>query len=165
MTSAFQYSAFQQNAFQIDALDIVECQHDYVVAGYMEAGFVCGFGTQTQTGGGIGHGGKRKRRFVERDGKILVFETAEEAARFVEAEQAEKPVKRTKKPKLKVVPKPKEIIEPKAVNRLANTYSEWNYASKLYEAYLQEDMARVVAIYHKLQEIDEEEVEILLLAA
>lgn len=117
-----------------------------------------------QSGGGIGHGGfKRKKRFIEEDGKILVFETADDAARYVAAKEAIKPAQKVKKAKVVPIIKPVEIVPWERVETLANAYPEFNYAAKVYQASLDEDYARLVAIYHKLLEIEDEE--ILLLAA
>lgn len=66
------------------------------------------------TAGGIGKGGKSRRVYIERDGKLLLFQSAANASAFVEAEKAiekarepDSPVLKPSKPR--AIPKPQEI--------------------------------------------------------
>lgn len=130
--NSFSLEAFDQNSFLFDVQAVVSL------------------------GAGSGKGPRRKRRFIEEDGKILVFETAEDAQKYLDLKYPKQ-----KKPKKTKLPKPTKVIEISKVEELAKAYEEYQFIPKVYQAELDEDYARLVAIWHKLIEIEDEEILIL----
>lgn len=161
--SGFRYSAFQLNAFQIDAPVLGDCEQDYVEVGYLEAGYVCG--VENAATGGPGRRQLRSRRvYIERDGQILIFPNATQAAAYIQAEKAqEKPVvvekTTTKKPKKKkVVPfKQPEVIRIDVLQMLMDRFAVSRVPDNA------DDLLDLYRILRDRQ--DEEDIEILLLAA
>jgi hypothetical protein len=105
-------------------------------------------------------GGKRtkpKRRWLERDGKILIFASDEEAQKFIASEI---PVIQEKKQK-KVIPKPIEVINKQEIIRLSNVYQ---YRQKLYHASEINDVDLIISLYREMVRLEEEDLELLLMA-
>jgi hypothetical protein len=143
----------------------VECLAGaYTLSGY-SVGITYTSNAQTVTGGP----GRRSRRvYVEQDGEILVFPNATHAASYIaaqkEAEKVEqepaKVVQLRQKPKQK--PKqPETVIRIDVLEVLAA-----KFAVPVDTALETHDYDRLTAIYHHLMMLqDEEDVELLLLAA
>ena len=97
--AAFLFEAFQSGAFQSEAeTEVWAFQQCAFQADAFQAD-VCQVQPVEQPTGGIGHGGKKQRRFyLERDGKILVFANASRAASNVAAEKKQEVAQKVKKP-------------------------------------------------------------------
>ncbi len=119
----------------------------------------------TVAGGGIGHG-KKKLRWIERDGKILIFKTPEEVELFIEIENrnTEEPITETEsitEIELVNVIKPVEVIDKVEIKQLSKAYG---YQRKLYHADQVGNIERVIAIYRELQQREDDDVETILMA-
>ena len=117
--------------------------------------------------GGVGHGkGKKKLRWIERDGKILIFNTPEEVELFIEIENRniEEPITETE-PLTESDPvnviKPVEVIDKVEIKQLSKAYG---YQRKLYHADQVGNIERVIAIYKELQQREDDDVETILMA-
>lgn len=127
--------------------------------------------TTSVQGGGIGHGGKKKKVYVNRGNQILIFKDEDAAQNWIEQEQeAEKERQRAeKKPyrprkvvKLTVKTEPESIIKLPVMERLALSYGQAeNYSSMLQQS----DYDAIARIYEKLRQREEEEVLAILLVA
>jgi hypothetical protein len=116
--------------------------------------------------GGIGKSkGKAKKRWIERDGKILIFDSADNAEQYVSTEKSTvKPAQKVKAKK--VISKPVDIIDKKEIKRLSSVYQ---YQEKLYQADQLGNIELIVALYKEMQRLeeqrlDDEEIEILLMS-
>ena len=114
--------------------------------------------TQAITGG-IGHG--KKKRWIERDGKILIFNTPEEAEEYILCEIKESEHS-TEECKTVNTVKPIEVIYKEEIKQLSKAY---NYQRKLYLADNIGDIDRVIAIYRELQRREEDDIELILIGA
>lgn len=114
--------------------------------------------------GGIGHGSKskKKKRWIEREGKILVFDTPEDVDRFIKSESKDITVKAKKKSVKQNTQKPVEIIDKQEIKSLSIAY---NYRQTLYYADQIGDIDRIIKIYRELQKREEEDIELLLIAS
>lgn len=103
-----------------------------------------------------------KRFYVKRKKQILVFASAEEADAFLAAEQTErKPSRRARKRVMAKVTQPQQVVELPKVEQLAERFD----LPGLPELLAQQDWARVLEIYAQaMQRLDDEEVELLLMA-
>lgn len=111
--------------------------------------------------GGIGHGGKKKKkRWIERDDKIIIFESEEDAIEFIEKEKSHsvKTQSKTRKNKQSRI----EVISKQEINSLSRAY---NYQRKLYHADQIGDIDSIIAIYKELQEREEDDIEMILIGA
>ena len=104
-------------------------------------------------------GNKKRKRWLERDGRILVFESEEQAQAYIRAEKQPVPV--NKKQNKLIAPKPVEIINKEEIKILSKVY---NYRQQLYHADQIGDISRIIAIYKELQAREEEDLELLLMA-
>lgn len=122
-------------------------------------GFLLNNQYSLEIGGGIGH--KKKKRWIERDGKILIFETNEQVESFIKSENIET-VNETESIAESVVelPKPIEIIDKQEIKRLSTVYQ---YRQKLYHASQINDIDRIIQIYRELLEREEDDIEFLLM--
>ena len=112
------------------------------------------------SGGGIGHG-KKKLRWIERDGKILIFKTPEEVELFIDIEKRNTEEQLTESYPVNII-KPAEVIDKTEIKQLSKAYG---YQKKLYHADQVGNIERVIAIYKELQRREEEDVEMLLIGA
>ena len=103
-------------------------------------------------------GNKKRKRWLERDGRILVFESEEQAQAYIREEK--QPVLAENKHRKLIAPKPVEIINKEEIKRLSKVY---NYQQKLYHADQIGDISRIIAIYKEMQEREEDDIEILLM--
>ncbi len=120
--------------------------------------------TQEQATGGSG---KSRRVYLERDGQILLFKNAHHAAAYVAAEKAqEKPVEQPKKAPKKVQ-KVKPISEPIRFNIdvLATYLERYELPSDISDLIQQYEMNALLELYSKALQMEEDDLEILLLAA
>jgi len=125
-------------------------------------------------GGGKGSGKKRKKRvYVERDGKIYIFANEYQAAAFIQSEEQDKPKdKKAAKKAPELVTQPLEKIDVGSVKELADKYSKQQYFTDLLN---KNDYDQLVYQYRLLLTLetqarliesqDEEEIAILLMAA
>ena len=116
--------------------------------------------TDVVSGGGIVHK-KHKKRWIERDGKILVFESAKELELYIQSE-----IQIESEPVIEEVEfveevKPIAVIDKSDMKRLSKAYQ---YQQKLYYADQIGDISRIIQIYNELQQREEEDIELLLLA-
>ena len=139
-------------------------------AGFWKQGFwATGFWGDKQeaaAGGGKLSASKRNRlTYVEQDGKIYLFEKPSHAADWIaqqNAISAAKQLPATQTAKKRKVKGPVEVIRIAEVRQLARRY-DYPSVPRLIE---EKDLSALVAIYHKLIELqDEEDVEMLLMAA
>lgn len=126
------------------------------------------------TGGG-GGGGKRKKWYVRNGRNIYIFDTAESADSWIEANEAiekakSKSLKVNKKQPKKSAVKPKQIIDVGLLPELAKRFSEFSFLSdkSLYKSAMPHesvDYANFIIAYNQLLRAqDEEDMELLLLA-
>jgi len=153
MFSAFQSNGFQSNAFQI-LRQIAKAL--------------------LPEGGGKGSGKKRKKRiYVERQGKIYIFADEYQASAFVEAQAEAKPKKKSVAKKAQeLISQPLEKIDVGNVQELAEKYSKKQYFTDLLK---QSDYDELVYQYRLLLTLEsrariaeaqeEEDIAILLMAA
>jgi len=112
------------------------------------------------SGGGIGHN-KNKKRWIEREGKILVFESEKELALYIQSEKQIESESTIEKIEFVEKVTPVAVIEKAEIGRLSKAYQ---YQQKLYYADQIGDISRIIQIYNELQQREEEEIEFLLLA-
>lgn len=99
-----------------------------------------------------------KKRWIERDDKILIFESEEDLIAFIENEKSENEsidVEEQYSQDIEVISKP-------LLKQLSKAY---NYQQKLYHADQIGDIDGIVAIYKELQEREEDDIEIILIGA
>jgi hypothetical protein len=111
-------------------------------------------------GGGIGHG-KKKLRWIERDGKILIFKTPEEVELFIDIENRNTEEPLTESEPVNII-KPVEVIDKVEIKQLSKAY---NYQRKLYHADQVGNIERVIAIYRELQQREEDDIELILIGS
>jgi hypothetical protein len=121
-------------------------------------------------GGGIGHGGRKKPVFIERDGKVLVFASAAKAASYVAAEKAVEPVFEPVAEQQPVRAKPAEVaarpVETIAFDAIADLLRSFNLAPDITAQIQRHELDAVMALYQRARDLqDEEDIELLLLAA
>jgi len=121
----------------------------------------------SRPGGGISSGSKggaKKRVVVERNGKLLLFRNATDAAAFIRLENAPEQVIQKKKNKKQEIVKPIETIDISEVeqykNRLVQEIPEIK-VGKLISLSI-EVLLRIAA---KLRELEDDDIETLLMAA
>ena len=104
-------------------------------------------------GGGIGHGRKRKRYFLERDGNYLLFDTNADVERYIRQEV--KPSKKKIKP-----------VEPTVINKQSlQEFVEVQAMPEIVQELIDDqNMGLLMDIFRKYEMwLDEQDVEILLL--
>lgn len=127
------------------------------------------------TGGGGGGAGKRKKWYVRNGRNIYIFDTAESADSWIEANNAiekakSKSLKAYKKQPKKSAAKPKQIIDVGLLPELAKRFADFSFLSNksLYKSAVQHesaDYANFITAYNQLLRAqDEEDIELLLLA-
>ncbi len=107
-----------------------------------------------------GHG-KKKLRWIERDGKILIFKTQEEVELFIEIENRNTEEPLTETEPVNII-KPVEVIDKTEIKQLSKAYG---YQRKLYHADQVGNIERVIAIYKELQRREEDDIELILIGA
>lgn len=117
---------------------------------------------ERQQVGGIGHGkGGKKKRWIERDGKILIFDTPDDVESFIQSEVIEDKPKQQESKRSKAKPNnPVDIIDKQEIERLSVVYE---YRRQLYHADQIGDISRIIAIYKELQQREEDDIELLLM--
>ena len=117
---------------------------------------------ERQQEGGIGHGkGGKKKRWIERDGKILIFDTPDDVESFIQSEVIEDKPKQQESKRSKVKQNnPVDIIDKQEIERLSVVYE---YRRQLYHADQIGDISRIIAIYKELQQREEDDIELLLM--
>lgn len=105
---------------------------------------------------------KKKSRWVQRNGKILIFESADAAQKFIDSETSVKQKRNKTKQVNNSDVKPVDIIDNIEIKRLAKAYQ---YREKLYDADQIGDVDRIVQIYKELQRREEEDIEFILMVA
>lgn len=105
--------------------------------------------------------GKNKPRWIERDGKILIFNTPEEAEEYIESEKQNSSGQSYESEQVNVV-NPVEVIDKVEITQLSKAY---NYQRKLYQADQIGDIDSIIAIYKELQEREEDDIEMILIGA
>jgi len=113
--------------------------------------------------GGVGHGSKggKKKRWIERDGKILIFDTPDDVESFIQSEVIEDKPKQQESKRSKAKPNnPVDIIDKQEIERLSVVYE---YRRQLYHADQIGDISRIIAIYKELQQREEDDIELLLM--
>ena len=113
-----------------------------------------------RVGGGIGHN-KHKKLWIEREGKILVFESEKELALYIQSEKQIESEDSIEEIEFVEEVKPIAVIDKSDMKRLSKAYQ---YQQKLYYADQIGDISRIIQIYNELQQREEEEIEFLLLA-
>jgi hypothetical protein len=113
-----------------------------------------------QPQGGIGHK-KKKLRWIERDGKILIFKTPEEVELFIDIENRNTEEPLTESEPVNII-KPVEVIDKVEIKQLSKAY---NYQRKLYHADQVGNIERVIAIYRELQQREEDDIELILIGS
>lgn len=125
-------------------------------------------------GGGIHHPEKRrsKRVYLERDGRVLVFATPSRAAAWIAAERAQevvRPTTRTKvsakplKPRTERLREPEQVVE---IDALAKLIDQFRMPDDLTALIERNEYAAMVALYKQaMDRLEEEDIELLLLAA
>jgi hypothetical protein len=113
-----------------------------------------------QPQGGIGHK-KKKLRWIERDGKILIFKTPEEVELFIDIENRNTEEPLTEYEPVNII-KPVEVIDKVEIKQLSKAY---NYQRKLYHADQVGNIERVIAIYRELQQREEDDIELILIGS
>lgn len=127
------------------------------------------YGNQTQVvstplTGGISHGKKRKRYYLERDGNILLFDRKIDVEIYCYHEELNKP--KAEKPKVKKVLKAKKVEPSKVINKesLQKFVEVQAIPENVYELARMHDIELLLDIYRKYEMwVDEQDVEILLL--
>ena len=112
-----------------------------------------------RVGGGIGHN-KHKKRWIEREGKILVFESEKELALYIQSEKQIESEDSIEEIEFVEEVKPIAVIDKSDMKRLSKAYQ---YQDKLYYADKVGDLSRIIEIYNELQRREEEDIELLLL--
>lgn len=121
-------------------------------------------------GGGVGSGSGRKRKpvYIERDGKLLLFRNAYDAAQFVAQEKAAaEPQKAQRKATSKPVARrdtfePYETIDVPQIRALAALYHSTENIDRLISL---EDFATLLRIQVALRNRDDEEIALAILLA
>lgn len=113
-------------------------------------------------GGGIGHGKRRKRHFIERNGEILLFDKAIDVEIYLYQEslvkEEPKKVRRSIKKAKKVEP---QVIDKEALQKFVEVQE---IPENVYELARMHDIELLLDIYRKYEMwMDEQDVEILLL--
>lgn len=123
-------------------------------------------------GGGIGHGHKgatdrrtrSKRKFLERNGKILIFKSADDAEAYIQAEQEQKKVepkkKKTKARKIKLTVTVEEI-EVKQVQR----FMDFSGMKTTVHKVMGTKAADFLAIVRKAMEWEDDQLSIILMVS
>jgi hypothetical protein len=121
--------------------------------------------------GGPGKSGKpkSKRVYLERDGQILLFRNAHHAAAYVAAEKAQEPkLKSTPKRVRKTPNKVRPISEPVRIEIpvLESFVARYELKDNVSELIRKNELDALIALHLKVMQLrDEEDIEILLLAA
>ena len=100
--------------------------------------------------------GGKKKRWIERYDKIIIFESEEDLIAFIENEKSENELIDGEEQYSKDI----EVISKPLLKQLSKAY---NYQQKLYHADQIGDIDRIVAIYKEMQAIEDEDIEFLLI--
>lgn len=123
---------------------------------------------EEQGGSSKGKPTKPKTVYIERDGKILLFRNASHAAAYIAAEKAAEPVVTTKVTKKKVKPKVVPVKQPEVIeiDVLQLLFERFKVEQDLSEMLRAQEFEALLALQKQLlEQQDEEDIEILLLAA
>jgi hypothetical protein len=120
-------------------------------------------------GGGIGHGkeGKtkgQKRVVVEKDGKLLLFRNAHDAAAFISLDKPKEVKLGIKAKQKKTQVKPVEVIDLKVVEKYQQQLVEF-VPEVRYEKLINLSIEVLLRIASKLRELEDDDIEFLLMAA
>ena len=110
-------------------------------------------------GGGRG----RKRVFIERDGKLLVFETAAKAAQYIEYEKWQETPRKQRKKKPKHIPKPTVIDIKPLENRISVLRDYFEIKEPIRSLIRDDRIDFLLKLARKLRDLDDEEILLLLI--
>jgi hypothetical protein len=172
--SGGQYSLTGQNAVvthTVPGAYVLTCRGgSYTLTG--QSAVIQYAGQAANQGGSAGPHKKKKRVFIEKDGELLIFDNATQAAQYVQAEKEQelavknadssviRPLRKDKKRKPNPEP---QVIK---IDALEGLIRHFRMANDLTEMIERQELDAILALQRKLWEMqDEEDVELLLLAA